>query len=181
VNIKFFNRRIRREGNRNVVGIAANGEFLPFKDNIFDLVTCSEVLEHIAEPKKALKEMYRVLKPGGRLLISTPNRFAAEFWVKLFWLPRAIKRALELKNPFSPAEGKCYDSPLYEHTLRQYLQDAGFTPLKFEKKVLLVETTYYQFIPYPLVWLSIKTAELLEKRLKVLSCFGLYFLVECRK
>jgi 2-polyprenyl-3-methyl-5-hydroxy-6-metoxy-1,4-benzoquinol methylase len=44
---------------------------LPYKDKSFDLVVCTEVLEHLGEPKKALKEMLRVSKKY--LLISVPN------------------------------------------------------------------------------------------------------------
>ncbi|MCL5113845.1 MAG: methyltransferase domain-containing protein [Patescibacteria group bacterium] len=44
---------------------------LPYKDNSFDLVLCTEVLEHLEDPKKALKELARVSKKY--LLISVPN------------------------------------------------------------------------------------------------------------
>ena len=43
----------------------ANAMSLPFADNTFDKIICSEVLEHIADYKAALKEIERVLKPGG--------------------------------------------------------------------------------------------------------------------
>ena len=44
---------------------------LPYKDNSFDLIVCTEVLEHLEEPAKALKEMLRVSKK--HLIISVPN------------------------------------------------------------------------------------------------------------
>ena len=44
---------------------------LPYKDNSFDLVICTEVLEHLEEPAKALKEILRVSKKY--LIISVPN------------------------------------------------------------------------------------------------------------
>ncbi len=40
---------------------------LPFPDNTFDLVVSTEVIEHVTSPTQAIKEMYRVLKPGGML------------------------------------------------------------------------------------------------------------------
>jgi len=46
---------------------------LPFKDDFFDLVICSEVLEHIAEDKSAAGEIIRVLKPGHTLVVSVPR------------------------------------------------------------------------------------------------------------
>jgi SAM-dependent methyltransferase len=44
---------------------------LPFADRVFDTVLCTEVLEHLTEPQRAIDEMYRVLKPGGALLLTT--------------------------------------------------------------------------------------------------------------
>ena len=48
---------------------------LPFEDHFFDLVICSEVLEHIPEDQSAARELTRVLKPGHNLVISVPR-----FW-----------------------------------------------------------------------------------------------------
>ncbi|HEU5115000.1 MAG TPA: class I SAM-dependent methyltransferase [Candidatus Paceibacterota bacterium] len=45
---------------------------LPFKDEEFDVVFCFEVLEHVANPVKAVLEIHRVLKPGGKAFASTP-------------------------------------------------------------------------------------------------------------
>ncbi|HDM10688.1 MAG: SAM-dependent methyltransferase [Deltaproteobacteria bacterium] len=47
--------------------------FLPFKDGFFDLVICSEVLEHVLDPGEAVSELSRVLRPGGDLVISVPR------------------------------------------------------------------------------------------------------------
>jgi ubiquinone/menaquinone biosynthesis C-methylase UbiE len=44
----------------------------PFADGTFEVVWCSEVLEHLFDPAFALREMQRVLKPGGRLLVTVP-------------------------------------------------------------------------------------------------------------
>ncbi len=50
-----------------------DAEDLPFEDEAFDFVTCQTVLIHLKNPKKALKEMIRVLKPNGLLLCVEPN------------------------------------------------------------------------------------------------------------
>tara|TARA_Y100000310_G_scaffold337606_1_gene425133 strand:- start:1324 stop:2052 length:729 start_codon:yes stop_codon:yes gene_type:complete len=49
-----------------------SAENLTFKDNSFDLVLCSDVLEHIEHDDKALSEIKRVLKPGGMFIFSVP-------------------------------------------------------------------------------------------------------------
>ena len=46
---------------------------LPFKENFFDLIICSEVLEHLDDYHAAIDEIYRVLKPGGKFLSSVPS------------------------------------------------------------------------------------------------------------
>ena len=45
----------------------------PFAPESFDAIWCSEVLEHLFDPGFALREMHRVLKPGGRLLVTVPH------------------------------------------------------------------------------------------------------------
>jgi SAM-dependent methyltransferase len=50
------------------------GESLPFEDEKFDLVLSHEVLEHVADDRRCLEEIVRVLKPGGRLVLFVPNR-----------------------------------------------------------------------------------------------------------
>lgn len=48
---------------------------LPFPDHAFDLVICSEVLEHVPDHRAAMAELVRVLKPGGDLVISVPRYY----------------------------------------------------------------------------------------------------------
>ncbi len=44
------------------------------EDQFFDVVICFQLIEHIQDDKTLLKEIYRVLKPGGKLLLTTPNK-----------------------------------------------------------------------------------------------------------
>ncbi len=48
---------------------------LPFRDDQFDIAIVSHVAEHLTDPKAVFSELSRVLKPGGRLLLLTPNRW----------------------------------------------------------------------------------------------------------
>lgn len=49
-----------------------NGKDIPFPDNSFDVIICSEVLEHAIEPEYLLREMTRVLRPNGALFLTMP-------------------------------------------------------------------------------------------------------------
>ena len=50
-----------------------NADPLPYPDASFDLVTCTEVIEHLANFRFALREIGRVLRPGGLCIVTTPN------------------------------------------------------------------------------------------------------------
>jgi len=71
-----------------------NGVNLPFDENLFDFVTCFSVLEHVSYPEKLLGEMFRVLKPGGRIFLTLPNKYALKethtlaYFVS--WMPRKL-------------------------------------------------------------------------------------------
>jgi SAM-dependent methyltransferase len=52
--------------------IVASALALPLDDQSFDTVVSTELLEHVPDPLRALREMYRVLKAGGYLILSTP-------------------------------------------------------------------------------------------------------------
>jgi SAM-dependent methyltransferase len=52
----------------------ANLERLPFDDCSFDLVLCTQVIEHLLDPQAGVRELARVLAPGGKLVLSTDNR-----------------------------------------------------------------------------------------------------------
>ena len=53
--------------------VVGNAIGLPFGDASFDVVVCMEVIEHVTETRQFAAELHRVLKPGGRLILSTPN------------------------------------------------------------------------------------------------------------
>ncbi|SFW68460.1 class I SAM-dependent methyltransferase [Cellulophaga fucicola] len=51
---------------------------LPFKDNMYDVIFCNHVLEHIPDDTKAMQEMYRILKPGGWGVFQIPQELDRE-------------------------------------------------------------------------------------------------------
>ncbi len=72
--------------------VNAGGENLPFAAETFDLVICMDVLEHVQNPEDLMKEVSRVLVPGGLLYFTAINRYAfndPHYHVKgVNWLPR---------------------------------------------------------------------------------------------
>lgn len=60
-------------------------EQLPFPDDHFDFAICSEVLEHLADDSAGLREVHRVLKPGGTLMVSVPDRNFPFLWDPINW------------------------------------------------------------------------------------------------
>ncbi|MBF0302604.1 MAG: class I SAM-dependent methyltransferase [Desulfamplus sp.] len=62
---------------------AADITRLPFGDNSFDVIICSEVMEHIYEEEKALEELKRILKPGGQLALTVPRYWPEKICWKL--------------------------------------------------------------------------------------------------
>lgn len=70
--LNFANRVKEQLQYTNVRFYRASAEHLTFRDKVFDIVLCSEVLEHLPAPEKALAEMRRVLKDSGRIVLSTP-------------------------------------------------------------------------------------------------------------
>lgn len=63
-------------------GVAAQGEALPYRDGTFDVVFCSEVIEHVPDPDRLVAEIRRVLKPRGSAVISTINHWSLRSWRK---------------------------------------------------------------------------------------------------
>ena len=53
--------------------VSASGEALPFRAGSFDLVTANMVVEHVLTPESLFREVSRVLRPGGRFVVHTPN------------------------------------------------------------------------------------------------------------
>lgn len=68
--LKVGREKLRNKGIvGNVSYVQANAEALPFPDNYFDCITIAFGLRNVTEKEKALASMFRVLKPGGRLLV----------------------------------------------------------------------------------------------------------------
>ena len=61
-----------------IVDVKADILDLPFADNSFDVIICNHVLEHIVDDRKAMSELYRVMKPGGWGILQVPMKNSLE-------------------------------------------------------------------------------------------------------
>lgn len=73
--IQTFKEHISLNNINNITAIKYDGKILPIKSNSIDLVLSYEVLEHVHSESDSLQELYRVLKQGGEILISVPNKW----------------------------------------------------------------------------------------------------------
>lgn len=101
----------------NTILKKSNLEALPFRDDFFDVVICSEVLEHVVDVEACLSELYRVLKPEGIAMISVPR-----FWPeKLCWF---------LSDAYHQNEGG-HVRIFTKKKLLKKLKKTAFKPFKF--------------------------------------------------
>lgn len=118
------------------VAVVASGERLPFADATFDCAVASEVIEHLPEPERTLEEMWRVVRPGGRVVISTPYR-------------ERIRYVLCI-HCNQPTPLHAHLNSFDEHRLAEYLRDGRFGYTTFGNKALLIARTHVvlQWLPH---------------------------------
>lgn len=114
----FWAMREEGEAAPDALGACVNGDALrlPFPDNTFDRIICSEVFEHIPNDQGAMAELRRVLKPGGVLAATVPA-----------WMPEKVCWALSAEYHAPLAAGghvRIYTEPLFRHRLTE----AGLKP-----------------------------------------------------
>ncbi|MDR3639920.1 MAG: class I SAM-dependent methyltransferase [Humidesulfovibrio sp.] len=98
---------------------------LPFADGSFDVVLCREVIEHVESVPHTLREFRRVLAPGGRLVLTFPNRLQVRS--RIFHLfsgfYRGMASPINLDVPFGEAHINLIGYPEMDYFLRK----SGFT------------------------------------------------------
>lgn len=93
--------------------VQADGTWLPFTSGTFDVVLCSEVIEHVLDTDRFVGELARVLAPNGRLLLTTPN------WISWWGLARKVGEWI-LRRPIT-ADGQPVDNWFTPRRLRSTL------------------------------------------------------------
>lgn len=105
---------------------------LPYPDGTFDVVTCSEVVEHVENPRRLMREAWRVLKPGGLLVMTTPNVLNAVSRVRYL-----VSGFANLFGPLPAKNDKLYSTgghitPLPYFYLAHALLDADFGDVELD-------------------------------------------------
>ncbi len=113
--------------------VAASAERLPYADASFDCVVADSLLEHLDDPASAVVEWARVLRPGGMVLVWSPNRYAltvdphVRLW-GLGWLPRSWMPAYVRMR-----RGGAWPPPcLSPGEARRMAMEAGFDSIEVE-------------------------------------------------
>jgi 2-polyprenyl-3-methyl-5-hydroxy-6-metoxy-1,4-benzoquinol methylase len=134
--------------------IESNGTRLPFRSESFDAAVSLEVIEHVPDAAAFARELHRVLKPGGRIVISTPNRLSAysltdslvrsRAWICLTNLIRG--RPLSTAGQHPP-----YDNWRTPDDLEALLREAGFAVEEVRTTCFLPGAPSYS-LPIGLKW-----------------------------
>ena len=112
-----------------------NHERLPYADSSFDIITATEVVEHLEHYRETLREFHRVLRPGGICILSTPNILNLNSRLRFFWFG-----FWNLFGPLPVKHSALYSTgghinPVSYFYLAHALLDAGFdsAPLSVDK------------------------------------------------
>jgi len=103
-NLKITSHRLNIDG-YSTKPVQGDGEHLPFEDESMDFVYSFGVLHHFPDTKRAVSEIFRVLKPGGKCFVGVYNKNSINFWWTLFfcqyllqgrWKTHTLKQHLSL-------------------------------------------------------------------------------------
>jgi SAM-dependent methyltransferase len=134
-----------------VAGVDLN-EFLPFRSATFDAVNLVEVIEHIENQPRLIREIGRVLKPGGRVLISTPNILNVFSRVRFLFTGFLRGRVRPVHYSRKPGRApNIYLLHFYE--LYYLLFHYGFEVVELRKTRVKFAQLFFTALLYPLMWL----------------------------
>ncbi|NOZ62748.1 MAG: class I SAM-dependent methyltransferase [Calditrichaeota bacterium] len=109
-------RQLNKKETAQLHGIQADAFRMPFPDNSFDIVFHQGLLEHFRDPRPLLQENFRILKPGGLLLVDVPQRY--HFYT-------VIKHILIFLNKWFAG----WETEFSVRELKQVMQKSGFEPI----------------------------------------------------
>jgi len=139
-------------------------EPLPYDDETFDAVTCIEVIEHLMNPYNLLKEIGRVVKRDGFLILSTPNIIGLHRRIR-FLIHGEFGRYFP-KEGFSGAGYHIY--PLHPYQIEYFLHQAGFTVTETTTNMFVKKVNTYGILPFLLSLLELPFYIIAKPKDKVL-------------
>lgn len=117
---------------------------LPYQDEVFNVVILSEILEHLPEPRKALNEAYRVLKDGGRLIVTVPGylyQLVFDYFISKVFPNSYDKRLTEdyqkLQMSHQTEDLDYHINQFRIGEFKQFIHKSGFKLLHFENTMFL--------------------------------------------
>ena len=160
VTVADFSRGMLDEGERRHAGnallefVQADATALPFEDNAFDAATISYGLRNVQDPRQALREMRRVVKPGGRVVIAEFSRPASAL-VRVpytFYGRHVLPRIAGAINR-DAAEAYRYLNESIEtwpaqNELAEWLRDAGFERVGYRNLTGGIVALHRGFVPF---------------------------------
>ncbi len=161
--------------------LVADAENLPFEDEIFEVVYSFGVLHHIPDTQKTIDEIYRVLKPQGKALITLYNKNSLFFWLFVFLYDFILKgkfMKISLNDRISAIEkGGDETKPLVKLFTKKQARELFH---KFRKVTIITRqtglSTSGRFLSKILNWKIVKTFfEFLAQ------WFGWYLIIEAEK
>lgn len=139
-------------GNSNPQKILASADTIPFESDSFDMVLCVDVFEHLPPgmEKDVLKEVYRVLKPGGTFYLAFPgNNLPNVFGLRILNIFLSILRLFDKRIKLqSTKECPAHINMTYAHKINSKIKKAGF------KGKLQVKTIKFMSIPQKYLFLA---------------------------
>lgn len=154
-----------------------NLENAPFNNESFDLILCTQVIEHLLDDKKGISELYRILKKGGYLIISTDNKY--NIVSKLLNLPVMI---LSLPYKFFK---KLFRSKKYfphkSYSIREFKTLIKAQNFEIEKLSTFRFTTLFPFHKIKFMRNVIDVFEMLCKKMGILKNSGDIVIALCKK
>lgn len=133
-----------KAGIENCLFELGDAENLRYRDAEFDIVICTEVLEHLPHPRAALREIHRVLKNGGASIITTPNRGNVLKRVAGRGIKDRIERDVERLDPYQLRDNRYgHISVLSSKELLAMSKDIGFEVEKVTKESLVFGLPFF--------------------------------------
>lgn len=150
-----------------------NNEGLPYADQSFDLVTCTEVIEHLEHYRYTLREMYRILKPGGVLVLTTPNILNLKSRIRFL-----LFGFYNLFGPLHFQESNLHSTgghinPVSVFFLTHSLVDAGFNEIDVSiDKVQGTSSAWLPLLYLPIKLFSLKIMATEKNKFKTIDRFN---------